>query len=93
MAPRTVKSIHMLVFVAILGAVAASLFGGEFVVVPFLLPAMMLYLFIARKRPSRPTPRPRRLSRLRRRAHGDGRSHEVPAAQGRQEAPLRPGPR
>jgi len=54
MAPRTVKSIRMLVFVAVLGAVAASLLGGNSLVIPLLLPAMMLYLFITRKRPGRP---------------------------------------
>ena len=51
MAPRTVKNIRALVFIAVLGALASSLLGGNSLVVPFLAPAMIIYLFIARKRP------------------------------------------
>ncbi len=50
MAPRTVKNVRALVFIAVLGALAGSLLGGNSLVIPFLAPAMITYLFIARKR-------------------------------------------
>ncbi len=49
---HSVKMIRMLVFVAVLGAIAASMLGGNSLVIPFLAPAMIIYLFIARKRPN-----------------------------------------
>ena len=54
MAPRTVKNLRMLVFVAVLGALAASLIGGTSLIIPLLMPAMIVYLFIARRRPGQP---------------------------------------
>ena len=51
MTPRTVKNIRALVFIAVLGALAGSLLGGNSLVIPFLAPVMIIYLFIARKRP------------------------------------------
>ena len=51
MAARTVKLVRMLVFIAILGALAASFVGENSLVIPILLPAMFIYLFISRRRP------------------------------------------
>jgi hypothetical protein len=42
----------MLVFVAVLGALAASMLGGNSLVILLLAPAMVIYLFISRKRPN-----------------------------------------
>jgi len=52
MTPRTVKLIRMLVFIAVLGALAASLVGENSLVIPILLPSMLIYFFIARSRPA-----------------------------------------
>jgi hypothetical protein len=51
MTPEGVKRLRMLVFVAVLGALAASMLGGNSLVILFLAPAMVIYLFISRKRP------------------------------------------
>ena len=52
MTPYSVKMFRSLVFIAVLGALAASMLGGNSLVIPFLAPAMIIYLFIARKRPA-----------------------------------------
>jgi len=52
MSPYRVKMFRSLVFIAVLGALAGSLLGGNSLVIPFLAPAMIIYLFIARKRPA-----------------------------------------
>lgn len=52
MSPYAVKMFRSLVFIAVLGALAASLLGGNSLVIPLLVPAMIVYLFIARKRPA-----------------------------------------
>jgi hypothetical protein len=49
MAPRTVRNLHVLVFAAVFGALVASLFGGNSLVIPILVPSMIAYLFIARR--------------------------------------------
>jgi hypothetical protein len=54
MTPYSVKMFRSLVFIAVLGALVGSLLGGNSLVIPFLAPAMILYLFIARKRPNDP---------------------------------------
>jgi hypothetical protein len=51
MAAKTVRLVRMLVFIAVLGALAASLVGTNSLVIPILLPAMVIYLFISRRRP------------------------------------------
>ena len=51
MTPYSVKVIRSLVFVAVLLALVASLLGGNSLVIPFLAPAMIIYLFIARRPP------------------------------------------
>lgn len=51
MAARTVKLVRMLVFIAVLGALAASFIGENSLVIPILLPSMFIYLFLARRRP------------------------------------------
>ena len=51
MAPRTVKNVRMLVWVAVLGALAASLLGKNSMLVLYLGPAMITYLFISRRPP------------------------------------------
>jgi hypothetical protein len=50
--PLSVKRMRMLVFVAVLGALAASMIGQNVMLVVILGPAMVTYLFIARKRPA-----------------------------------------
>jgi hypothetical protein len=52
MTPYSVKMVRMLVFVAVLGALAASMLGGNSLVIFFLAPAMVIYLVISRKRPA-----------------------------------------
>jgi hypothetical protein len=54
MTAYSVKMFRSLVFVAVLGALAASLLGGNSLVIMFLAPAMVTYLFITRKNPSNP---------------------------------------
>jgi hypothetical protein len=53
MSPYAVKMVRSLVFIAVLGALAASLIGKNSLVIPILVPAMIVYLFIARRRPAR----------------------------------------
>ena len=90
MSPYAVKMFRSLVFVAVLGALAGSLLGGNSLVIP--LPgARDDHLPVHRAEAPRRTlcdGSGRRAGRLRRRAHGERVSHQVPAAQGRQEAPL-----
>ena len=52
MTPYSVKMFRSMVFIAVLGALAGSMLGGNSLVIPFLAPAMIIYLFIARKRPA-----------------------------------------
>ena len=52
MSPYAVKMFRSLAFVAVLGALAGSLLGGNSLVIPLLGPAMVIYLLIARKRPA-----------------------------------------
>ena len=82
MTPHSVKMFRSLVFVAVLGALAGSLLGGNSLVVLFLAPAMIIYLFITRKRPGRLLRRGRRqrARRLRRRAHRERVSRPSPGS-------------
>ena len=57
MTAYSVKMFRSLVFVAVLGALAASLLGGNSLVIIFLAPAMFVYLFITRRNPSDPCAR------------------------------------
>jgi len=50
--PHSVRLLRSLVFVAVIGAVAASMLGENVLVVILLFPSMVVYLFIARKRPA-----------------------------------------
>jgi len=52
MAARTVKLVRLMVFIAILGSLAASFVGGNSLVIPILMPSMFVYLFISRTRPA-----------------------------------------
>ena len=52
MTPHSVKMFRSLVFVAVLGALAASMLGGNSLVIVILAPSMFVYLFITRKRPA-----------------------------------------
>jgi hypothetical protein len=52
MTAYSVKMFRSLVFIAVLGALAASLFGGNSLVIVFLAPAMIVYLVITRKNPN-----------------------------------------
>ena len=52
MTPQSVRMFRMMVFVAVLGALAGSMLGGNSLVVLLLAPAMVVYLFISRKRPA-----------------------------------------
>ena len=54
MTAYSVKMYRSLVFVAVLGALAASLFGGNSLVIIFLAPAMIIYLLVTRRNPSEP---------------------------------------
>ena len=51
LAAKTVRFIRILVFVAMIGALAASLVGTNSLVIPILLPSLFIYLFIVRRRP------------------------------------------
>ena len=51
--PHTVRLIRMLVFIAVLGALASSFLGENTLVVPIMVPAMVIYLLIARRPPAR----------------------------------------
>lgn len=50
---HTVRLVRMLVFIAVLGALASSFLGENSLVVPIMVPAMVIYLFIARRPPAR----------------------------------------
>ena len=50
MPPHRVKLFRWVVFAAVFGALAASLLGGNSLVIVFLAPSMIVYLFIARRR-------------------------------------------
>ena len=90
MAPRTVKSSASLVFVAILGARGRQPVGRQLTRHPLPVAGDDPVPVHRAEAPRSALRRGRRrLARLRRWAHGDCRSHQVPAAQGRQEAPLR----
>ena len=52
MTALSVKMVRSLVFVAVLGALARQHAGGNSLVIPFLAPAMIIYLFIARSAPA-----------------------------------------
>jgi hypothetical protein len=52
MGPRTLRNLHAVVFAAVCAALVASLFGGNSLVIPILVPSMIAYLFIARRRPA-----------------------------------------
>ena len=54
MTAYSVKMFRSLVFVAVIGALAASLLGGNSLVIIFLAPAMIVYLFITRRNPNDP---------------------------------------
>ncbi len=70
MTVHTVKLVRSLVFVAVLAALAASIFGGNALVGLALSPALFVYLYIARRSPAP-------LLRSRRASGGDaGRSHQ-----------------
>jgi hypothetical protein len=51
MTPSRVKRLRLLVFVAVLVSLVASMVGGNSLIVVLLAPVMIVYLFIARKRP------------------------------------------
>lgn len=46
------RRLRILVFVAVLGALAASMLGRNTALVVYLMPAMITYLFVARRRPN-----------------------------------------
>ncbi len=52
MSPSTVRIVRYFVFGAILAAVIASIFGRNSVLVLYLFPSMLIYLFIARRGPT-----------------------------------------
>ena len=81
MTAYSVKMFRSLVFVAVLGALVASLFGGNSLVIVFLAPAMIVYLVHR-------APSPGRLGRRERRAVQLRLDREVAAEARRQEAPL-----
>ena len=99
MTAYSVKMFRSLVFVAVLGALAASMLGGNSLVIIFLAPAMVTYLLITRRNP-RQSVRDgdglgalrlsRRLVRFVGRRSSCRLDPEVAPAQGRQEAPLSP---
>ncbi len=49
MTAGTVKVLRVLVFAAVLGALAASFLGNNSLVIPILAPAMIVYLFVVRR--------------------------------------------
>ena len=53
---HSVRLLRSLVFIAIIGAVAASMIGENVLVTMILFPSMVIYLFIARKRPAGSAP-------------------------------------
>ena len=52
MTPYSVKMFRSMVFVAVLGALATSMLAGTALLIVFLGPAMIIYLFIARRPPA-----------------------------------------
>jgi hypothetical protein len=54
MTAHSVRLFRSLVFVAVLGALAASMLGGNSLVIIFLAPAMVTYLLITRRVPKSP---------------------------------------
>ena len=52
MTPHGVRLVRSLVFVAVIGALATSILGKNNSLVLYLAPAMVTYLFIARRRPA-----------------------------------------
>ena len=49
MPPKSVKNIRMMVWVGVLGALATSILGQNTVIVLYLAPALITYLFISRR--------------------------------------------
>ena len=54
MTPYGVKMVRSLIFVAVLVALLTSLVGGDSLMAVILAPSMVVYLFIARRRPAGP---------------------------------------
>ena len=52
MTPQAVTMVRAMVFVAVIGALATAMLGKSTVVVIYLMPAMLIYLFISRRRPA-----------------------------------------
>jgi hypothetical protein len=52
MPPKAVKNIRMMVWVGVLGALATSILGQNTVIVLYLAPALITYLFISRRPPA-----------------------------------------
>ena len=52
MPPRTVKNVRMMVWVGVLGALATSILGQNTMIVLYLAPALVTYLFISRRVPA-----------------------------------------
>jgi len=52
MTEYSVKVLRLLVFVAVLAALVASFIGGNSLIIAFMAPSMIVYLFIARRRPA-----------------------------------------
>jgi hypothetical protein len=52
MSPRMVKNVRMMVWVGVLGALATSILGQNTMIVLYLAPAMVTYLFISRRVPA-----------------------------------------
>ncbi len=92
MTVHSVKLVRSLVFVAVLAALAASIFGGNALVGLALSPALFVYLFIARRSPAPLAPLASRFRRRRRAQPSRGglrlrsASRQGAPAAGRQEA-------
>ena len=52
MPPKAVKNIRMMVWVGVLGALATSILGQNTMIVLYLAPALIAYLFISRRPPA-----------------------------------------
>jgi len=52
MPPRAVKNVRMMVWVGVLGALATSILGQNTMIVLYLAPALITYLFISRRVPA-----------------------------------------
>lgn len=81
--PHSVRLLRSLVFIAILGAVAASMLGENVLVTMVLFPAMVIYIFIARRRPAGSDP-PRGASRAASGGSGGGRTATAAPTKSRQ---------